>query len=58
MLGFKKPLGKSMLGYKKPLGKMRIGFKMPLMDRPVAKMVDEALQRKVSGGLERRILKR
>ena len=58
MIGFKKPLGKSMLGYKKPLGKMRIGSKMPLMDRPVAKMVEEALQRKVSGGLERRVLKR
>jgi hypothetical protein len=58
MLGYKKPLGKMMLGHKKPLGKMRLGSKMPLMDRPVAKMVEEALQRKVSGGLERRVLKR
>jgi hypothetical protein len=58
MLGHKKPLGKMMLGYKKPLGKMRMGSKMPLLERPVAKMVEEALARKVSGGLERRVLKR
>jgi hypothetical protein len=58
MIGYRQPLGKSMMGHKMPLGKMRIGSKMPLMDRPVAKMVEEALQRKVSGGLERRVLKR
>lgn len=58
MLGYKQPLGKTMMGHKMPLGKMRIGSKMPLLDRPVAKMVEEALQRKVSGGLERRVLKR
>jgi hypothetical protein len=58
MIGHKMPLGKGMLGHKMPLGKGRIGSKMPLLDRPVAKMVEEALARKVSGGLERRVLKR
>ena len=47
-----------MLGYKMPLGKVRIGSKMPLLDRPTAKKVEEALVRKVSGGLERNVLKR
>jgi hypothetical protein len=58
MIGHKMPLGKAMMGHKMPLGKGRIGSKMHLMDRPVAKMVEEALARKVSGGLERRVLKR
>ena len=58
MIGYKMPMGKAMLGHKMPLGKGRIGSKMPLLDRPVAKMVEEALARKVSGGLERRVLKR
>jgi hypothetical protein len=58
MLGYKMPLGKAMLGHKMPLGKARMGHKMALVQRPVARMVEEALQRKVSGGLERRVLKR
>jgi hypothetical protein len=58
MIGHKQILGKSMLGYKMPLGKVRIGSKMPLLDRPTAKKVEEALVRKVSGGLERNVLKR
>jgi hypothetical protein len=58
MLGHKMPLGKAMLGHKMPLGKAQMGHKMPLVQRPVARMVEEALQRKVSGGLERRVLKR
>jgi hypothetical protein len=58
MIGHKMPLGKAMMGHKMPLGKARMGSKMPLLDRPVAKMVEEALARKVSGGLERRVLKR
>lgn len=58
MLGYKQPLGKSMLGFKMPLGKMRLGSKVPLLMRPVAREVADALVRKVSGGLERRILKR
>ena len=58
MLGHKMPLGKAMMGHKMPLGKVQMGHKMPLVQRPVARMVEEALQRKVSGGLERRVLKR
>lgn len=58
MIGHKMPLGKSVLGHKMPLGKVRFGGKVPLLDRPVAKMVEEALAKKVSGGLERRVLKR
>ena len=58
MIGYKKVLGKAMMGYKMPLGKMRIGSKVPLLMRPVMKQVEEALQRKVSGGLERNVLKR
>jgi hypothetical protein len=58
MIGHKMPLGKAMMGHKMPLSKSMIGNKMPLLQRPVAKMVEEALQRKVSGGLERRVLKR
>jgi hypothetical protein len=58
MIGHKQVLGKSMMGYKMPLGKMRIGNKMPLMMRPTVRAVEEALTRKVSGGLERRVLKR
>jgi hypothetical protein len=58
MLGHKMPLGKAMMGHKMPLGKAQMGHKMPLVQRPVARMVEEALQRKVSGGLERRVLKR
>jgi hypothetical protein len=58
MLGYKQPLGKAMMGFKMPLGKSRIGSKVPLLMRPVAREVADALVRKVSGGLERRILKR
>jgi hypothetical protein len=58
MIGYKSPLGKSMIGNKIPLGKNRIGNKMPLLMRPVAKAVEEALVRKISGGLERKVLKR
>jgi hypothetical protein len=58
MIGHKMPLGKSMMGHKMPLGKLRIGNKVPLLDRPAAKQVAEALQRKVSAGLERNVLKR
>ena len=58
MIGYKAPLGKAMMGFKMPLGKMRLGSKIPLLDRPVAKQVADALVRKVSGGLERNVLKR
>jgi hypothetical protein len=58
MIGYKKPLGKEMMGFKMPLGKMRIGSKIPLLERPMMKQVEEALAKKVSGGLERRVLKR
>lgn len=58
MIGHKQPLGKSMMGYKMPLGKSRIGSKMPLLMRPTMKNVEEALTRKISGGLERNVLKR
>jgi hypothetical protein len=58
MIGYKQPLGKQMLGFKMPLGKMRLGSKIPLLERPMGRQVAEALERKVSGGLERRILKR
>jgi hypothetical protein len=37
---------------------MRLGSKIPLLERPMGRQVAEALERKVSGGLERRILKR
>jgi len=58
MIGYKQPLGKSMMGHNMPLGKSRIGSKMPLLMRPTSKQVAEALTRKVSGGLERNVLKR
>jgi hypothetical protein len=58
MIGHKKVLGKAMLGHKMPLGSVRFGSKIPLLMRPVAKQVEEALARKVSGGLERNVLKR
>ena len=58
MLGHKQPLGKAMMGHKMPLGKAIMGYKMPLVLRPAMKKVEEALQKKVSGGLERRVLKR
>jgi len=58
MIGHKKALGKAMLGYKMPMGMARFGQKVPLVVRPVMKQVEEALQRKVSGGLERNVLKR
>jgi hypothetical protein len=58
MIGYKKPLGKAMMGHKKPMGMHRMGMKAPLVERPTARMVADALQRKVSGGLERRVLKR
>jgi hypothetical protein len=58
MIGYKMPLGKAMMGHKMPLGMSRIGHKTPLMMRPTARAVEEALTKKVSGGLERRVLKR
>lgn len=58
MIGYKTPLGKAMIGHKMPLGKMRIGSKVPLLERPAARQVAEALVKKVSGGLERNVLKR
>ena len=58
MIGYKKPLGKAMIGHTMPLGMSRIGSKMPLLARPTAAAVADALVRKVSGGLERRVLKR
>jgi hypothetical protein len=58
MIGYKQPLGKAMIGHKMPLGKVRIGSKIPLLERPMMKQMEQALERKVSGGLERRVLKR
>ena len=58
MIGYKMPLGKAMIGHKMSLGKNRLGSKIPLIMRPTARAVEEALTRKVSGGLERRVLKR
>jgi hypothetical protein len=58
MIGYKQPLGKAMMGFKMPLGKMRLGSKVPLLERPVARQVAEALQKKISSGLERNVLKR
>jgi hypothetical protein len=58
MIGYKQPLGKSMIGHKMSLGKAMIGSKVPLLDRPKMKQVEEALVRKISGGLERNVLKR
>jgi hypothetical protein len=58
MIGYKQPLGKAMIGHKMPLGKSRFGSKVPLLERPAMSQVAEALAKKVSGGLERRVLKR
>jgi hypothetical protein len=58
MIGHKKVLGKAMMGHKMPMGMSRIGQKVPFLEIPSAKKVEEALQRKVSGGLERNVLKR
>jgi hypothetical protein len=58
MIGHKKALGNAMMGYKLGMGASRIGSKIPLLERPTAKKVEEALQRKVSAGLERNVLKR
>ena len=58
MIGHKMPLGKIMIGHKMPLGKNMIGHKVPLLVRPTAKRVEEALTKKISGGLERNVLKR
>jgi hypothetical protein len=58
MIGYKMPLGKAMMGHKMPIGMSKMGHKMPLMMRPTARAVEEALTKKVSGGLERRVLKR
>jgi hypothetical protein len=58
MIGHKKVLGKAMIGYKMPLGMARFGQRVPLVVRPAMKQVEEALTRKVSGGLERNVLKR
>lgn len=58
MIGYKKPLGKAMMGYKMPLGMSKLGYKTPLIERPAVKQVAEALAKKISSGLERRVLKR
>jgi hypothetical protein len=58
MIGHKKVLGKAMMGHKMSLGMARFGQKVPLEVRPAMKQVEEALVRKVSGGLERNVLKR
>lgn len=58
MIGHKKPLGSAMMGHKMPLGMSRFGQKVPLLARPVARQVEKALERKISAGLERNVLKR
>lgn len=58
MIGYKRPLGKAMMGHKMPLGMNRLGSKVPLLMRPIAREVADALTKKVSAGIERRILKR
>jgi hypothetical protein len=58
MLGYKQSLGKAMMGYKLPLGKHTLGTGKVAMMVPTAKKVEDALVRKVSGGLERNVLKR
>jgi hypothetical protein len=58
MIGYKMPLGKQMMGHKLPLGSVRFGNKIPLLQRPTKVVVNEALVRKISGGLERNVLKR
>ena len=47
-----------MMGHKMPLGKARFGSKVPLLERPMMRQVEKALERKVSAGLERNVLKR
>jgi len=54
MLGHKKSLGNSMMGHKLAMGSAMMGQKLPFNEIPTAKKVEEALQRKVSGGLERK----
>jgi hypothetical protein len=58
MIGHKMPLGKQIMGHKMPLGSVRFGQKIPLLQRPTKGAVLEALTKKVSGGLERNVLKR
>ena len=59
MIGSKKPLGSAMLGSKMPLGKAMFGSKMPLLDIMDRKTVGaKAVDKIVSSGLERRVLKR
>ena len=59
MIGSKKPLGSAMLGSKMPLGKKMLGSKMPLLDIMDQKTVGaNAVDKVVSSGLERRVLKR
>jgi hypothetical protein len=58
MIGYKQQLGSAKIGSKMPLGMLRIGNKLPLMVRPTKAKVDEELTRKISGGLERKVLKR
>jgi len=60
MIGYSKQLNNKsgMIGSKMPLGMMRIGGKIPLIIRPTVAKVAEELTRKISGGLERRVLKR
>ena len=59
MLGTKKPLGNAMFGSKMPLGKAMFGSKMPLLDIMDRKSIGaNAVDKKISSGLERRVLKR
>jgi len=59
MLGTKKPLGNAMFGSKMPLGKAMFGSKMPLLDIMDRKQIGaNAVDKKISSGLERRVLKR
>jgi hypothetical protein len=58
MIGYKMPLGKQIMGHKMPLGSVRFGNKIPLLQRLPRSVVEEALTRKVSAGLERNVLKR
>jgi|Laugrespbdmm15sd_2_1035082.scaffolds.fasta_scaffold120492_2 hypothetical protein len=60
MFGSKKPLGRMMIGSKMPLGKMMFGSKSPLMDKVYSVKMGASpdVEKKVSSGLERRVLKR
>jgi hypothetical protein len=60
MFGTKKPLGRMMMGSKMPLGKVMFGSKSPLMDKVYSVKMGSSpdTEKKVSSGLERRVLKR